>query len=93
MRWAQPDGVLLNYATGVLTIFEMKIRHTEAAWWALRYLYEPLFTHLFPSWQIASCEVVHWFDPSVPWPEAYRRLPDPSTLRPGEIGVHIWSAR
>jgi hypothetical protein len=93
VRWAQPDGILVDYQRNMITLIEMKIRHTEAAWWGLRYLYEPLFTFLFPSWRIACCEVVRWFDPAVPWPEAYRRLPDPALLRPGEIGVHIWHER
>lgn len=94
LRWAQPDGLLIDYRAGLITILEMKIRHTENAWWALRHLYEPLIGFLFgPSWRVASCEVVRWFDPAVPWPEPYRRVAEPALLRPGELGVHIWDAR
>lgn len=92
LRWAQPDGMLLNFSTGLLTIIEIKIRHTESAWWSLRYLYEPLCEKLFPSWRIACCEMCRWFDPVVPWPEPYRRVAEPALLRAGEIGVHIWGA-
>lgn len=91
VRYAQPDGLIVDYTAGLIIILEMKIRHGDKAWWSLRYLYEPLFEYLFPSWRIACCEVVRWFDPSVPWPEAYRRVASPALLKPGEIGVHIWN--
>lgn len=91
VRYAQPDGLLVDYTSGLIVILEMKIRHGDKAWWSLRYLYEPLIEFLFPSWRVACCEVVRWFDPAVPWPEPYRRVASPSLLRPSEIGVHIWS--
>lgn len=91
VRYAQPDGLVVDYERGLLTLLEMKLRHTDRAWWALRYVYEPLFSFLFPSWRVACCEVVRWYDPAVPWPEAYRRVASPSFLDGGEIGVHIWS--
>lgn len=92
VRWAQPDGLIVDYRRELIIILEMKIRHGDYAWWTLRYLYEPLVEFLFPSWRVACCEVVRWFDPAVPWPEPFRRVSDPSLLRPGEIGVHIWNS-
>lgn len=93
-RYAQPDGFIVDFPRGLVTICEMKLKHTQAAWWGLRRLYEPLFRLLFgPSWSFAVCEVVAWYDPAINWPEPFKLHRDPSALRPGEFGVHILSWR
>lgn len=89
VRWAQPDGLLLNYEAGLITIIEVKIRHTERAWWQLRELYEPLVAFLFPSWRVALCEVCRSFDPSVAWPEPFRFC-EPASARAGELAIFPW---
>jgi len=92
--WAQPDGLIIDLAKGQIIIVEIKLRHTQAAWWALRKLYEPLIRNIFgTSWHYAVCELVHWFDPAVPWPEPYTMTPNPSRLMSNSFGIHIWSGR
>lgn len=90
-RYAQPDGLLFDFSKNLIVIVEMKLRHTQKAWWGLRRLYEPLVKALFPSWHVALCEVVHWYDPAVFWPEQFNLVRDLTMLRRGEFGVHILS--
>jgi hypothetical protein len=93
-RYAQPDGFIIDFDRGLITIIEVKLKHVQTAWWGLRRLYEPLFRLLFgPSWAFAVCEVVAWYDPAVHWPEPFKLHRDPSALRPGEFGVHVLSWR
>lgn len=93
-RYAQPDGFILDLGRGLVTILEMKLKHTQAAWWGLRRLYEPLFRQLFsPRWEFAVCEVVAWYDPAIHWPEPFKLHQDPSQLQAGEFGVHVLSWR
>lgn len=89
MRWAQPDGLLLDWKKSQITIVEIKLSHDIRAWWGLRELYEPLVKFLFgDSWRVAVCEVCRFFDPATPWPEPLRFTRDPMDLRPGEFGIH-----
>ncbi len=91
--WCQPDGLLIDFDRSLVTIIEIKLRHTTNAWWALRRLYEPLIRHLFgTSWRYAVCEVCRWYSPG-PWPEPIRMCPQPSILGVNEFGVHIWHDR
>jgi len=91
-RWCQPDGLLFFPYTGQITIIECKLQHTSAAWWQLKWLYQPIVRHLFPApnWRIALCEVVKWYDPITPFPESHRRVPTVDTAHNGEFSVHIW---
>lgn len=91
-RWAQPDGLLVDFNRGLLTVVEIKLRHMQKAWWWLRELYLPLITFLFgPSWSYSVLEVVRFYDPSVTWPEPIRMVKSPDLLRNGQFGVHIWN--
>lgn len=90
-RWAQPDGLLLNLSRGLLVVVEVKLRHVVTAWWWLRGIYGPLLHFLFPKWTIAYLEVVRYYDPAVRWPEPIRLVREPSLVREGQFGVHIWS--
>lgn len=91
VRWAQPDGLLLNFDAALICIVEIKIRHSERAWWQLRQLYEPLVSFLFPSWRVALCEVCRSYDPAVAWPEPVR-FGEPAKAEPGVISVYPWEA-
>lgn len=90
-KYAQPDGLLLDLRRSFITIIEIKLKHTIAAYYWLRELYEPLIRHIFgTSWRYAVCEVVKWFDGSLKWPEQLRMTADPSSLGVNEFGLHIW---
>lgn len=91
--YAQPDGLLVDFERGLITIMEIKLKHTQAAWWGLRQLYEPLIRHIFGhSWHYAVCELVRWYEP-LPWPEPFSILPHPEQLGVNEFGIHIWRDR
>jgi hypothetical protein len=90
LHWAQPDGLLIDLKRGLITVLEIKIRHTTDAWWQLRKLYEPLIRKLFGSaWRYAVCEVVRWYDPVVRWPEQLVFSADPGGLPANSFGLHI----
>lgn len=89
-----PDGLLVNPSRGVITIVEIKLKHTADAWWQVRNLYEPVVRHFFQTpafdWRYAFCEVVKFLDPSTTFPEDYSMVPDPDTIVPNRWGVHVW---
>lgn len=62
--WAQPDGMLADPFRGTLTIFEIKVSHTNLAYRQLFELYAPVLAHIFPRLQIACVEVCRWYDPA-----------------------------
>lgn len=94
LRWAQPDGLLIDLTRGLIVIVEIKLRHMDKAWWWCRQLYEPLLTALFPSsWTFACLEVTRSFDPEVVWPEPLHMVRSPDLLRAGQFGCHIWGGR
>lgn len=89
-RWCQPDGLLVNFFTGRVTIIEVKYQHTSDAWWQLRMLYEPVVRKLFSEelWDFSLCEVVKWYDPSTKFPERVELVPDIGMAK--SFGVHIF---
>lgn len=92
-RFAQPDGLIIDFDRRLITIIETKLSHTAYAWWGLRRLYEPLIRKIFGTkWSYAVCEVCRHYDPGVAWPEPFTLVRDPSSLRPNEFGVHILSS-
>lgn len=95
--FAQPDGLYFDFERGIITCFEIKIRHTDRAWWQLRHLYQPIVRHVFGTrqWRYAVVEVVCWFDPHTSFPEAVAALPKLSAAAfdPGRFHVHIWRPR
>ena len=71
-RMAIPDGILKINNT--LVVVEIKLSHTERAWWQLTRLYSPLLARLVnPGTRIATVEICRSYDPSV-------QFPGPSTL-------------
>lgn len=90
-RWCQPDAVMFDVPRGVITIIEIKYQHTADAWWQVKQLYYPVLRVLFPErlWSFEFCEVVKWYDPSVPFPERVVLAQDVSMPHPA-FKVHIW---
>lgn len=91
LRWAQPDGILLDLRQGRITLLEFKIKHSILAWWQLRHLYEPLLRFIFGShnWSYSCCEIVRWHDPAIALPETPAFVESPRALRPGEYGIML----
>lgn len=90
-RWCQPDAVMFDVPRGVITIIEIKYQHTADAWWQVKQLYYPVLKVLFPErlWSFEFCEVVKWYDPSVPFPERVVLAQEVSMPHPA-FKVHIW---
>ena len=95
VHYCQPDGLLVNFKTGLVTIVEIKLKHTADAWWQLKKLYEPVLERVFTKdlWALSALEVVRWYDPDTPFPQAHALIKDPLSVGAGKIGVHIWSGR
>ena len=90
VRYCQPDGLLFDQRLQRIVIVEIKLRHTDKAWWQLRRKYGPIIQHCFPWCEVAYCEVVQWFDVSIPFPEMVELRPAVRMARPDEIQVTIW---
>lgn len=69
---------------------EIKLRHTEKAWWQLKHKYATVVREVYPWMEIAYCEVVQWFDISIPFPEIVDLRPAVRMAQPNEIQVTIW---
>ena len=95
LSWCQPDGLLFNFQEGIITIVEIKLSHTEKAWWQLRKLYEPVLRVAFPQpyWRFALLEVVSSCDPHKAFPERFGFVSRPHETAPGGLSVHIVSKR
>ncbi|NIS77766.1 MAG: hypothetical protein GTO00_09170 [Deltaproteobacteria bacterium] len=91
-QWCQPDGLLVDILQGLVTIVEVKLRHTSDAWWQTRHLYEPVMRRFFDErlWKFNVLEIVRWYDPDVRFPERYKMVGGVDELEPGKFGVHIW---
>lgn len=93
-RWSQPDALILDFIKGKLTIVEVKLRHTDRAWWQVRRQYEPLLRYLLPNgWQFAALEITQTSDPHLPFPEPITWVKHPTDSPVGGFGVHIFSSR
>lgn len=90
--FCQPDGWIIDLERGVITIVEIKLRHTSTAWWQLRQLYEPVTQRLFGTelWDYAVLEVCRWFDPATVFPEQVIKCSSPARAPDSGFGVHIW---
>ena len=91
-RWCQVDGIWVDRERKLLTIFEIKYRHTMKAWWQLRRLYSPILWRYLRElgereFKIAICEVVKVFDPSVEFPEEVSLISNVEEIRPGRFQV------
>ena len=90
LQWCQPDGLLFDFASGRITIVEVKYQHTPDAWYQLqRYL--AVVRQVFgDAFTYAVCEVVKWYDCAVAFPEPVSLLADLRRSRGGRFQVHIW---
>lgn len=91
VRWCQPDGLLFDPHSGLLTIIEVKLQHTAAAWWQVKLLYFPIIAQVFPPdlWRYSFVEVVKWYDRDTAFPERIQLLPHIALAEEGRFGVHI----
>lgn len=64
LRHAQPDGLLINFRSGVVICIEMKLRHTRKAEVQMLGKYQPLLRELFPQpdWRLHFCEIYKIWD-------------------------------
>ena len=88
-RWCQPDGILLDYERGRLTIVEIKVTHTQLAWWQVRRLYEPVLRAIFKQedWpHLQALEICRNFQP-IEFPERFVFTGDPWDMQQGRFGV------
>lgn len=95
VRWCQPDGILFDFESGTVTVVEVKLAHTSAAWWQLRKLYIPVLKRIFPTslWKYRAVEIVKFFDCDTNFPEPIRllkNLREGQSLDHNEMGVFIW---
>lgn len=90
-RWCQPDGLVIDVVTGVVTCVEIKYNHTSDAWFQVKKLYQPVLRHIFPTplWKHQCCEVVKWYDPAVRFPEPTQLTTD-ITRDTSKFKVNIW---
>lgn len=90
VRFCQPDALLFDTKLSRIVIVEVKLRHTEKAWWQLKHKYATVVREVYPWMEIAYCEVVQWFDISIPFPEIVDLRPAVRMAQPNEIQVTIW---
>ena len=91
IRYCQPDALLLLEERRVLVIVEIKYSHTADAYWQLENVYLPVLRCFLAAsdWQIATLEVVKWFDPAVQFPCKVRLCEDLTQVRVSDFNVHI----
>lgn len=93
-RWCQPDGILIDIQAGQLWVIEIKNSITDRAWWWLNDLYVPVIRHAFEGkWQIATCTIVKWFDPSVALPEKPVMCKEIKWALSGKNAIMIWNPK
>lgn len=93
-RWSQPDALILDFVRGKCTIVEVKLKHTDRAWWQVRRQYEPLLRALFyRGWEFAAVEIAQWVDPHLPFPEKIQWVSHPAEVPAGAFGVFQFSGR
>lgn len=93
-RWSQPDGLIADFQLGHCTIVEIKLKHTERAWWQIRKQYEPLMRYIWSKgWEFSALEIAQYFDPHTPFPEPVVWVRAPDAVPSGKFGVHLFSGR
>lgn len=89
LRRAIPDGILR--IGPVCVIVEIKLSHTERAWWQLNRLYAPLLSALVvPGTPIRCVEICRSYDPEVQFPVAHKRITSLHSIPHGTTGVLLW---
>lgn len=93
--YAQTDGILFDFEKGLVTVFELKFKHTIEAYFQLIDRYIPLVDYWLHAetpglWRIAPIEVCFWYDRALAYPTKVRLQADPLAAKPGEFSVHVW---
>jgi hypothetical protein len=95
-QYAIPDALYLS-KDNVLTIFEIKLKHTADAWYQLKRLYLPIVEKAYPGFagRINLCEVCANFDTSIRLPsiEMVDNLQQWTAAHRAAFGVYLWSGR
>lgn len=83
-----PDGLLKIGSD--LVIIEIKLRHTERAWWQLSRLYLPVLTQLVrPGTKIFRAEICRSYDPQEVFPD-HDTVSSLHKLPLNRVGVLTW---
>lgn len=93
-QFAIPDALYLS-SSNVLTIFEIKLKHTSDAWHQLKKLYLPIVAKVYPEAKINLCEICSSYDRSVQIPKAtiIDNLAEFTSTPTDYFGVYLWSGR
>ena len=87
-----PDAVVSSPSAPFPLIIEIKLRHTELAWFQLRKLYQPVVEKYFNKPCIVM-EVCKQFDPSTTFPEEPLLVTDPVEFflsGASAFGIYVW---
>jgi len=90
VRYCQPDGLLFSKDLSVITIVEVKLKHTAKAWWQLKHKYLQVVRYCYPWATIHFVELVKWYDISIPFPEEVALRADLRDAQGSQIQVTIW---
>lgn len=94
LKWCQPDGLLIDVKRGLITIVEIKLKHTSRAWWQLEKKYLPVLKHIFgEDFKFAMVEMVKWYDCAETFPCEVTLRPHIHDARPTHFQVTIWRPR
>ena len=95
--FCQPDALVFDPRQGIITVVEVKLRHTSNAWWQLKELYIPVVRAVFGSaWEYRPIEVVKSFDPHTKFPEKFELIRDVRDIELPNVTsfhVHIWDGK
>jgi hypothetical protein len=93
LRFCQPDGLLIDPFNGLITVVEIKLSHTEKAWYQIRKLYQPILKKIFPErmWDFRAVEICNTFNPDVTIPEEIEYSSEIFTPPSARFGVVVWT--
>ena len=85
-----PDGIL-RLSDVAVVILEIKLTHTERAWWQLERLYTPVIRAMVgPAPRILRVEICRSYDPAVVFPSPARLVTSLHRLPLDGVGVLQW---
>lgn len=91
VRYCQPDGLLYLREKNLFVIVEIKYSHCTEAYWQLENLYVPVMKKWMEQSRlnIATAEVVKWYDPAVAYPRKPSLVESLGDCRTDKFSVHI----
>lgn len=85
-----PDGVL-RLSPSSIAIIEIKLRHTERAYWQLEKLYKPVLRKMVtPGSRVYTVEICRSYDPDEVWPGVHEVVKSLHRLSLDRTGVLQW---